>query len=306
LADSTYDFAPQEPQKPEPEKPAPEEKAERQEEPSRLPPLPPDALKEWTCPHCGIKRLGKPAKGRCPECSGQMEVGAAADLLQFARAGWIRNLSNGAFFAALGLLAHVVAAILGPWRQVAWVVYLQIGAAAALALGLFLLTAPERGGQPQRRPSAGQAARWLAVGAMLLWVALWWIFQRQGGATSGAVRLMLVLLCVVQAGVALAGGFFLSGLSGRIPHDSLMNQFLNIAWLVPAVLAFVVIDAFVGLQAQFGFLFYCVFPTMGVMAALILWPAAALLQLGLELRNAAVAADAIVAKREARAAAANK
>jgi hypothetical protein len=233
-----------------------------------------------------------------------MEVGPAGDLLQFSGSAWLRRLAWGTLLAATGLIAHVIAAVLGNALGTAtwagWVPWIQVIAAAIVAAGLWLLTARERGGAPPRRALAGQAARWLAITALVLWGSTFFLLR---GGNVTAIKSILVALCVLQAATAFAAGFFLSALAARIPQDSLSVQFANIAWLLPGVLAMIVADLLAGLQAQFGFLFYCVFPTMGVMAALILWPAGALLHLTLELRNAATAADAIVAKREARAAA---
>src|SRR5579862_3162432 len=92
-ADSTYDFAP-----------GPEKQPEVPARAGPFPPIPSGA--ERICPHCGFRVVGKPRGNRCPECSAPLDL-AAADLLQFAPAGWIREISWGPVLIALAMFVHI-------------------------------------------------------------------------------------------------------------------------------------------------------------------------------------------------------
>jgi uncharacterized membrane protein len=286
-SDSSYEFAPRE---------------EPPREAHQAPQLPiPDALPEKSCPHCGFRIVGRINRPRCPECSAPLDP-AAADLLQFSNVGWTRSISWGPALVSAAVLLHVGGAVL------AWIAstdthdrlarVLNLAASLVALAGIWIVTRGEGGGAPQRRGALAMVARVAALGVCGLMVG---VVMATFAKQAGFERAMMVGTLATMAVGTLCLCFFLSALAARIPNDSLAGQFQNLAWVLPGVLVVLIIARFVDVNLFLEYLFFCGFPMVGGLVGLVGWGAITLLRLTLDLRNAATAAEDIVAHRVKRA-----
>ena len=283
--DSTYDFAAPAAREPAPESGgAPKPAAPDTHEPQR----PRQKLAERPCPQCGFLIVGTPRKNRCPECRAPLDD-SLADLLQFSDSAWIRRVSWGVLAVALAVPAHGGGAWLGFQHDLIRGSALQVLGAGLTLAGVWQITSREIA-RPQKHALLALAARWLALAAAVLWIGATVVASRQG-----AIRWLAVPALAAMAGEAVALGLFASRLAERIPHDGLTNQLRNFALLLPLFFGFLVLAQFYDLT-ELARIFFCALPLIGALAGLLLWVLATLLRFFLELRQAAVAADAIVRK----------
>ncbi len=292
-ADASYEFAPKTPEEGAPHKP-----------PVVAPS--PDMLVERTCPHCGFRIVGKPPRGRCPDCNAPLELGIA-DLLQFSSAAWVRWIAWGPLMLVAAIALHVGAVIycLTHPMPAALGQLLHAGGAVIACAGIWCVTSgpPGGGGVPHRRPLMALLARWLSVVVAISWVLVW-AFATMGRMPAMNAFMVIAIALMIAESIPLAG--FLNGLAARIPNDSLVHQFLNLVWIAPVLLGLGLIHQ-VGqsyrlydLTIFFTSIFFCTFPLAGVVAGLVAWATVALMKLTLELRHAAVTIEAIGVRRAAR------
>jgi hypothetical protein len=313
--DSPYDFA--EPNKPKPEprvpakkpqpvakKPPLSDEIELKPADSAVPTTPrssaiPDETPTRICPHCGYRMFGK-LKARCPECAAPTDT-VATDLLQFASTSWVRGVANGILLISPAIILHVVGASMTFMNKGSLPAILHTVAAVLMLGGVLLGTTKDPGVGGHASPG-GTYAKAFAFAAMVLWVLLLLVGMNiiKNGHVDKTLTI-LVLLC--YGGLAITLGFHFNVLCSQIPNDTLASHALNTGWLTAiACLMLVAIQSF-DLSRQLN-LFFCSFPMIGFFVAAFVWAAITVLRVSIDVRNAAIAGDAIAAKRAAREAAA--
>jgi hypothetical protein len=285
--DAEYDFAPREEPEPAPASPAPMREAPAAVKPERIAP-------ERVCPHCGFEIFGKLRGGRCPECAAPLDF-SGSTLLQFADGEWIRRLSNGTLLFAFGLVCNIAGVTVGSCGFWNLGDFIHLFAGAAIAYGIWLATIPEVGVSAERSPTAAPA-RSAAITIFALWILVSLVALTH---SVGAIRFFTILLLLTYAAEAALIGLHLQKLAARIPSDGLAAQSLNLAWLMPVLcLVLIAVNSF---RPQGSLrddpLLVLIFPLLGVPAIMMLWALSVVLRLGLELRNAAIAGEAIAVKK---------
>ncbi|MCL2646205.1 MAG: hypothetical protein FWD61_04260 [Phycisphaerales bacterium] len=253
-------------------------------------------LEERLCPHCGFKIVGKALRGRCPECAAMLDETATTPL-QFSDGKWLTTMSNGTLLLAVAVMAQGAAVALG-WQNAGLEAKTLTLATWMGAVGVWLLTWPETeggGGQAAKLPLRS-GSRWAAVTVALLWtVAMIHESSIEGGGRDGVA--ILALLATAAEGVLVA--LHLRMLAMRIPNESLGTQFLNLAFFVPGislVLAVVQLTGQTNVWALKEWVF-CGFSIEGLMGIVMLWAAATLLWMAMELRNCVVAGQNIETRK---------
>ena len=283
--DSSYEFAPNEISKP--------RDAETQKQSAHT-----EQLQERNCPHCGFRIYGKPRQGRCPECAAPLDL-TATDLLQFSSTGWVRGLTLGMFWLALGVGGQAAAVFF------AWGLSPKIGdgihlaAACATIIGTWIITQPEPG-IGTAKTSFATSSRGLSLVVATLW-----------GVNLAAMIMhkpyfehcFMYLTLLAMAAQAMYLGAHLRIVATRIPSDSLATQSFNMGWLFAIMCVFFIILQYFGI-ANVGYLqfFFCSFPMVGGLIAIILWAMVTLIRMGFEIWQCAVTASVIAEKKAARAA----
>jgi hypothetical protein len=282
--DSTYEFKPKE---------------EPAEAPRAVPTLvPPEELIERCCPHCGFKVVGRPRRGRCPECNGAILDTSLADMLQFSGAPWVRTRAVAAFLLALAVPLHIAGAV-GMWMEHTFVGEAAHAAAAVLiALGAWIVTARDNEGTRRRYVSMGLTARVATLAAAGFWITAWALVVAGHAASLRGIMVAALLIMAIEA-VGLC--VYLYGLTGRIPSDGLATQFYFMAWVIPVVCAILIAAQYANVPALMQLLFFSMIPLTGCLIGILGWVTSSLVRLGLELRSVAATADAIAIKRELRA-----
>ena len=316
-SDSPYELAPKSESPPPAPAPAPELTP-------RGAPVPPPAapsLAERTCPHCGFRIVGKPPRGRCPECAAALDE-VATDLLQFADRRWVLGLSNGALLLAAATLLQVVASVM-IWRAGAggggdstvWEAGdLLHGVAGILAAAaVWLLTITEPGTAVSRTPMA-PLARLAALLVGALWAAAIFLPHpappapngTQPQPLSGHAQPLTVIIILATALMAVLVALHLRRLARRIPSDGLVAQLLNVAALIVAMCLLLGVLHILGLAdpENLRFTFMFVFPMTTVMSLILVWALWTLLRAALEFRHCAAAGQTILARQALRAEAA--
>ena len=275
--DSSYELAPQAPA------PAPT----RRVEPAPVV----DRVTERKCPLCGFVIVGKTTRNRCPECAAPLDT-AAASLLQFSAPGWVRSLSYGSLLLALAVLGQI-AAVIATWaRQQPLGGYLHAGAPAAALLGAWLATRCE----PDTRTEA-LPARWL-VRLFSLAVAAAWMVLAFVHLPTEARRPIMYLALLLTSGQAISLGVYLNALAIRVPSDALAWQAFNLSWIIGIECVFIVALHFVRVaDVEHLQYFFCAFPMIAGMVAVLVWAAAILVMFGVQFQAVATAGEDIAYRR---------
>lgn len=252
----------------------------------------PEVVEERLCPHCGFRIVGRVKRARCPDCAAALDE-VAVDLLQFSPAGWVRTMGGGAFLMAIGLVGFVIAVVFSWSGREPYDKWAYMAAPCVVLAAVWLLTRadPEdKGASPTR----------IASRVMSLVAGASWIVPIALNVHGKATLPWLYLSLVLSAGQALCVGLHMRTLAVRVPSDSLAAQALNLAGLVAFVCLFLI-----GLQAtgaaervnlRLGF--FCAFPMIGGLLAVLGWAIVFCLMLGLQL-FAAAAAGRDIAYRKA-------
>jgi hypothetical protein len=284
MDDSSYDLAPSEPATPRVRlthpSPAPAAAA---------PPSPPAAsgvLPGNICSRCGFRTFGKPAT-QCPRCAAPMESGAA-DRLKFADPTWLVGVAAGMTLILPGVVGHVVAAVLryGNLRAAALV---HLAAAGLVAGAVWKATRAA----PGERPDGLAKTAWGAAAAA---VALWAVVCLPAlHLLPREVAKPLVLLTMIDHAVlAVALGFYVSGLAARLPDDTLTAHSLHTGWLVAAVCGTCFGIQLLELTTFVHLMFYfCSFPLIFGLLVILAWGMVTLARVAASLRSAADEARAV-------------
>lgn len=327
--DSLYDFAePVPPKKPAPAPPKPKPPARqplpgldpvRTAAPAKAPPVAPEADQTLrTCMHCGYSYLGK-IKARCPECAAPME--SAADLLQFAGAGWVRSVALGLLLLVPATALHIAGCILNRMsnftRDDARADALMhakgithLAGAVLMVIGVFLATRRQSGAAEGGR-SVAWWARGLSVATLLVWcmaaaVALE-IWPPQWGSFAQIKKYLTLLVLPPQGALCILLAFHCLRLARRIPNDSIAAHSNYTGWLSAVVCA--TLFGLIALEldkGDFPQFFMCSFPLVSGLGVILLWTMITLLRLALDMRNSAGAGEAIAYERQNREAARKK
>ena len=297
-----YEFAPHEAE------PRPAETTQPTAKPAaREAPQPEQLVAERTCPHCGHRIMGKPPRGRCPECAAALDE-LATDKLQFSDGAWLRRLSNGTLLVGAGIVVQMGGISLGMVERWRAGVLVQVVAAGAIMMGMWMATRQEPGIGTTRLPLAAYA-RWTSLIVAVLWLAELLKVMKTGvkldehGVPS---RDMLTLMALTATAVeAVVAGLHFRMLAARVPSDSLVAHLFNLSFLVTAVCV-----GLIGLQLlgqantkHISETFLCGFSIIGGMGVVMLWAVVTVLRLGIEIRNCAVAGENIAVRKAMKAAA---
>ena len=203
--------------------------------------------------------------------------------LQFSNPRWLKVLSNAALLLALAIVAQLAAIAVG-WKDA------QQGAAAlalaaffaALAVWLLTRTEPEKKSKSVLR----LAARLTAVTIAILWLLAIFIPHKNIDPLAIAA-----LLATAAQGTLLS--LHLRTLAARIPNESIMAHFLNLAYAVPAI-SLILITAQIFGQTNIKIWrlkewLFCGITIEAIMALIMLWAVLTLLRFAIELRNCATA-----------------
>jgi hypothetical protein len=123
-----------------------------------LPAIPPPlmVLEDLPCRSCSYNLRTQPMKGLCPECGTPVELSLRGELLRGADPDWVSRLRLGCELAMWGAVSLYIIRIF--WRGGFNTELIRLAATAVLAIGTWLLTAPDPSGIGEDR--YGQIRMW--------------------------------------------------------------------------------------------------------------------------------------------------
>ncbi|HVX83969.1 MAG TPA: hypothetical protein VH253_04060 [Phycisphaerae bacterium] len=249
---------------------------------------------ERKCPHCGFRIVGKTTRNRCPDCAAPLDL-TAANLLQFSATGWVRTIAVGSLLLAAAVFGQIAAIVTSWARQPAGPKLHALAPAAALiAAWLVTLREPEAAGEqlPWR-----WMVRVLSVVVAGAWGVLAFV-KLPGWAAHPALYATLVL----SGGQAVSLGLYYNAVAIRVPSDSLAWQAFNLSWVIGVECVFIIVLHFVRVaDVEHLQYFFCAYPMIAGMGALLVWAAGLLVMFGVQLWAVARAGDDIAYRKAQRA-----
>jgi hypothetical protein len=202
-----------------------------------------------------------------------------------------------------GIAGHIIAAFLR------WIITneqrttIHIFSAAFLIVGVFAATWKEPG------TKRGQLALWarvVVVAALVFWIGLFLVYQREDPSLE-MIRALICPALICHAALSALLGIYCGDMAMRIPDDALHWHALHGGWVVAAANGLLLALHFLQLTTKVHFMFFtCSFPMVAGLLVIFMWASVTLLRLALSLRLSARAGDEIVALRTQRMAARGK
>ncbi|HVS73772.1 MAG TPA: hypothetical protein VHQ47_21295 [Phycisphaerae bacterium] len=248
---------------------------------------------ERKCPHCGFRIVGKTTRNRCPDCAAPLDL-TAANLLQFSATGWVRTVACGSLLLAAAVFGEI-AAIVTSWAQQPAGPRLHSLAPAAALIAAWLVTLREREGKEQL-----PWRWWVRVFSVL--VAGAWAVLAFANVPEWGMHPMLYVTLLLSAGQAVFLGLYYNAVAIRVPSDTLAWQSFNLSWVIALECVFIIVLHFVRVaDVEHLQYFFCAFPMIAGMGAVLIWAAALLVMFGVQLWAVARAGDDIAIRKAQRA-----